>query len=83
MVGGRLDNVSPHHWAEAMAERLEDAVLLTREGVAHTSYRTSGPCIDDAVDAALIDGVLPADGTVCDVPPATTRPRAAQAAAGE
>ncbi|MFR9728083.1 alpha/beta hydrolase [Saccharopolyspora sp. MS10] len=75
VVGGRLDNVSPHHWAEAVAERLEGAVLLTREGVAHTSYRTSGPCVDDAVDAALIDGVLPADGAVCDAePPGTTRP---------
>ncbi|WP_199199453.1 alpha/beta hydrolase [Micromonospora sp. RP3T] len=77
VVGGRLDNVSPYHWAEAMAERLENAVLLTREGVAHTSYRTSGPCIDAAIDAALIDGKLPADGTTCEaVPPATTRPPA-------
>lgn len=75
VIGGRLDNVSPYHWAQATADRLEGAVLLTREGVAHTSYRTSGPCIDDAVDAVLIDGVLPADGTVCDVAPATTRPR--------
>lgn len=83
VVGGRLDNVSPHHWAEAMAERLDGAVLLTREGVAHTSYRTSGPCIDDAVDAALIDGVLPADGTVCDVAPATTRPPSTPAGSGE
>jgi pimeloyl-ACP methyl ester carboxylesterase len=83
VVGGRLDDVSPHHWAEAMTERLEDAVLLTHEGVGHSSYRTRGPCIDDAVDTALIDGVLPADGTVCDVPPATTRPRAAPTAAGE
>ncbi|GAA4693503.1 alpha/beta hydrolase fold [Promicromonospora umidemergens] len=83
VVGGRLDNVSPYHWAQTMTERLEDAVLLTREGVAHTSYRTSGPCIDDAVDAALIDGVLPADGTVCDVAPATTRPPSASAGAGE
>lgn len=83
VVGGRLDNVSPHHWAETMAERLDDAVLLTREGVAHTSYRTSGPCVDDAVDAALIDGVLPADGTVCDVAPATTRPPGPQAGSSE
>ncbi|QLQ39089.2 alpha/beta hydrolase [Micromonospora robiginosa] len=77
VVGGRLDNVSPYHWAEAMAKRLENAVLLTREGVAHTSYRTSGPCVDSAVDAVLIDGKLPADGTTCEaVPPATTRPPA-------
>ncbi|NJQ03661.1 alpha/beta hydrolase [Streptomyces zingiberis] len=75
VVGGRLDNVSPHHWAESMADRLEGAVLLTREGVGHVSYRTSGPCVDKAVDAVLIDGRQPADGTVCDdTPPATTRP---------
>ncbi|MEV0890258.1 alpha/beta hydrolase [Promicromonospora sp. NPDC050262] len=74
VVGGEVDNVSPYHWAQAMTERLEDAVLLTRTGVGHTSYRTSGPCIDDAVDAALIDGVLPAEGTVCEaVPAGTTR----------
>nr|BFF16590.1 hypothetical protein GCM10025730_01110 [Promicromonospora thailandica] len=65
-----------------MAERLDDAVLLTREGVGHTSYGTSGPCVDDAVDAVLIDGILPEDGTVCDVPPATTKPLAAPAGAG-
>ncbi|NJP66924.1 alpha/beta fold hydrolase [Streptomyces sp. ventii] len=78
VVGGRLDNVSPHHWAEAMAQRLEGAVLLTREGVGHTAYGSGGECVDTAVDAALIDGVLPADGTVCEAPPATTRPQAPQ-----
>jgi hypothetical protein len=57
-----------------MVETMENSVLLTREGVGHTSYRRSGPCIDTAVDATLINGVLPADGTVCDVPPGTTKP---------
>ncbi|MER7174466.1 alpha/beta hydrolase, partial [Streptomyces mesophilus] len=84
VVGGRVDNVSPYHWALTMTKRLEDAVLLTREGVGHTSYRTSGRCIDDAVDAALIDGDLPTEGTVCDaVPPGTTRPPAPQAGTAE
>ncbi|OZM70269.1 alpha/beta hydrolase [Amycolatopsis antarctica] len=74
IVGGRVDNVTPYHWAEAMTETMDNSVLLTREGVGHTSYRRSGPCIDDAVDATLINGVLPAGGTVCEVPPGTTRP---------
>ncbi|UJW28873.1 alpha/beta hydrolase [Saccharothrix sp. AJ9571] len=77
VVGGRVDNVSPYHWAEAMVENMENSVLLTREGVGHSSYRRSGPCIDNAVDATLIDGVMPAAGTVCDVPPGTTKPPAA------
>ncbi|WP_307814107.1 alpha/beta hydrolase [Streptomyces sp. N35] len=84
VVGGRVDNVSPYHWAQTMTKRLKDAVLLTREGVGHTSYRTSGRCIDDAVDAALIDRDLPASGTVCGaVPPGTTRPPAPQAGTAE
>lgn len=82
VVAGRLDNVSPHHWAEAMSERLDDAVLLTREGVGHTSYRSSGPCVDEAVDAALIDRELPPDGSVCEAPPATTGASGASGAAG-
>ncbi|WP_307862403.1 alpha/beta hydrolase [Pseudonocardia parietis] len=77
VVGGRLDPVSPHHWAEATANDLESAVLLTREGVGHGSYRTSGACIDTAVDATLIDGDLPADGAVCTPEdPTTTKPAA-------
>ncbi|WP_181779316.1 alpha/beta hydrolase [Pseudonocardia pini] len=75
VVGGRVDSQTPYPWAQAMVDDLESSVLLTREGIGHGSYRTSGPCIDTAVDATLIDGVLPADGTVCaQEPPATTAP---------
>ncbi|WP_075731598.1 alpha/beta hydrolase [Streptomyces acidiscabies] len=74
VVGGRLDPVTPHHWAEKMAQTLHSAVLLTREGVGHGSYGTT-PCVDAAVDAVLVNGTLPADGTVCKTAkPATTRP---------
>jgi pimeloyl-ACP methyl ester carboxylesterase len=76
VVGGRLDPVTPHHWAESMVETLDSAVLLTREGVGHGSYGTV-PCVDAAVDATLMDGVLPADGTVCNPEqPGTTNPAA-------
>ncbi|MHA6619877.1 alpha/beta hydrolase [Pseudonocardia sp. DLS-67] len=76
VVGGRLDPVTPHHWAESMARTLDSAVLLTREGVGHGSYGTV-PCVDAAVDATLVDGVLPAAGTVCTPEqPGTTDPAA-------
>jgi pimeloyl-ACP methyl ester carboxylesterase len=75
MVGGREDSQTPYPWAEAMTAALEPAVLLTREGVGHGSYRTSGPCVDTAVDQYLLDGSLPAPATVCpQEPPATTVP---------
>lgn len=75
VIGGRLDPATPYHWAESTAERLESAVLLTREGVGHVSYRLSGDCIDDAVDAAFLEQVLPEEGKVCTPEqPATTQP---------
>ncbi|WP_256923403.1 alpha/beta hydrolase [Streptomyces sp. 13-12-16] len=74
VVAGRLDPVTPHHWAENMTRTLDSAVLLTREGVGHGSYGTN-TCVNSAVDAALIHGTHPADGTVCATDkPATTRP---------
>ncbi|WP_399921421.1 alpha/beta hydrolase [Streptomyces kanamyceticus] len=74
VVAGRLDPVTPHHWAENMTRTLDSAVLLTREGVGHGSYGINS-CVDSAVDAALIYGTHPADGTVCETDtPATTRP---------
>ncbi|MER6190162.1 alpha/beta hydrolase [Streptomyces cyaneofuscatus] len=74
VVAGRLDPVTPRHWAENMARTLDSAALLTREGVGHGSYGTNS-CVNKAVDAALIRGTHPADGTVCETDkPATTRP---------
>ncbi|MFE8910499.1 alpha/beta hydrolase [Streptomyces globisporus] len=74
VVAGRLDPVTPHHWAENMTRTLDSAVLLTREGVGHGSYGPNA-CVNRAVDAALIHGTHPADGTVCKTDtPATTRP---------
>ncbi|MYW72209.1 alpha/beta hydrolase, partial [Pseudonocardia sp. SID8383] len=75
VVGGRLDPVTPHTWAERTADTLDRAVLLTREGVGHGSYGTD-PCVDAAVEATLLDTTLPAAGTVCTPPRATTRPGA-------
>lgn len=73
VVGGREDSQTPYPWSQTLAAGLEDGYLLTRDGVGHGSYRASGPCIDTAVDAFLLDGELPAEGTVCpQVPPATT-----------
>jgi hypothetical protein len=75
VIGGREDSQTPYPWAEAMARTLQTGVLLTRDGIGHGSYGTSGPCIDEAVDRYLTTGHLPAPGTVCpQEPPPTTAP---------
>lgn len=73
VIGGLEDSQTPYPWAEALTAGLADGHLLTREGVGHGSYRSSGPCVDDAVDAYLVSGALPVAGTRCaQQPPATT-----------
>ncbi len=47
-----------------MTADLDAAVLITREGSGHGSYRLSR-CVEQAVNAYLIDLTLPAKGLVC------------------
>jgi pimeloyl-ACP methyl ester carboxylesterase len=65
VIGTTRDPATPYHEAVAMAEQLESGVLLSRDGDGHTAYNRGNSCIDDAVHAYLIDGTVPADGTMC------------------
>lgn len=65
VVGTTGDPATPYEWAVSLATQLEPAVLLTYEGTPHTAYRKGSGCIDAAVDAYLLDGVVPADGKRC------------------
>jgi pimeloyl-ACP methyl ester carboxylesterase len=65
VIGGTGDNATPYQYAEWMAEALESAVLVTRDGVGHGSYDAGSSCIDKIVRGYLTDGTVPQDGTVC------------------
>ncbi|CCH15667.1 alpha/beta hydrolase [Micromonospora lupini] len=59
------DPASGYNWATNVARQLgRHGVLLTYEGWGHGSYTTS-KCVERAVDAYLIDQVVPARGTRC------------------
>jgi pimeloyl-ACP methyl ester carboxylesterase len=60
------DPATPIAWADVFAQEAGGAVVLVREGDGHTGYREGSQCIDAAVDAFVLTGVLPAAGTVCD-----------------
>ena len=51
--------------AQTLADDLDSGVLLTRDGDGHTAYGQGNACIDAAVDAYFLDGVVPADGAQC------------------
>ena len=65
VVGATGDVATPYAAAVRVADALDDGVLVTRDGVGHTSYGQSG-CIDDAVDRYLVELVVPGPGTRCE-----------------
>jgi pimeloyl-ACP methyl ester carboxylesterase len=65
VIGTTGDPATPYESAEALADQLESAVLLTRKGDGHTAYLSGNACITKAVDRYLVDGTAPEDGTTC------------------
>jgi pimeloyl-ACP methyl ester carboxylesterase len=72
VVGTTRDSATPYAWAEEMAEALESGVLLTWDGDGHTAYGFDA-CVDAEVDAYLVEGDVPEDGTVCALGTQTNR----------
>lgn len=65
VIGTMGDPATPYAWSQALAEQLENGLLLTFEGNGHTAYGRSGGCIEKEVDAYLLEGTVPEDGLVC------------------
>ncbi|MBC7552100.1 MAG: alpha/beta fold hydrolase [Cellulomonas sp.] len=65
VIGTTNDPATPNQWAENLAAELASGVLLTYEGEGHTAYGRSNECILGAVDAYLLEGTVPAEGTRC------------------
>ena len=66
VVGTTNDPATPYAWSEALAEQLEEGVLITRVGEGHTGYNKGNSCVDDAVEAFLLDDTVPEDGLRCE-----------------
>ena len=64
VLGTRGDPVTPLQGAVDMAQDLASGVLLTWDGSGHTAYPKTD-CVTAAVNAYLIDLVVPADGLTC------------------
>ncbi|MBT2420126.1 alpha/beta fold hydrolase [Streptomyces sp. ISL-22] len=65
LVGTRGDPATPYRWTEETARRLgSSAVVLDNKGSGHTGYASS-KCVHRKVDAFLLYGTLPPDGSSC------------------
>ena len=64
VVGTTRDPATPFAGAQDLVTRLTGSRLLTFDSTEHTAY-TKNRCIDRAVDAYLLRGTLPPEGTAC------------------
>lgn len=65
VVGTTRDPATPYAWAQALARQLP-GVLLTHVGDGHTAYGYHrSTCVEDVVDAYLLDLTVPKAGTRC------------------
>jgi len=65
VIGTTGDPATPYEQAIALADTLDNGVLLTYVGEGHVAYMRSNACIMDTVDAFLVSGVVPPDGKEC------------------
>lgn len=65
VVGTTNDPATPYRWARSLEKQLDRSGLLTYDGQGHTAYGRGSACIDAAVDAYLVDGVMPGEGATC------------------
>ncbi|GAA0607151.1 alpha/beta hydrolase [Streptomyces crystallinus] len=67
VVGTTGDPATPYEGAKRMADKLGAGVgvLLTNKGEGHGAYSEGNTCVTRTVDAYLLEGKVPANGTVC------------------
>ncbi len=65
VVGTTHDPATPYAWSESLDDQLENSTLITFDGYGHTAYGRSGGCVEEAVDAYLVDGTAPEEGLTC------------------
>ena len=65
VVATTHDPATPLPWGQELVDELGNATLLVRDGDGHTAYREGSRCIDEAIDAFLLDGTLPENGITC------------------
>ncbi|MGH8962111.1 MAG: alpha/beta hydrolase [Jatrophihabitantaceae bacterium] len=65
VLGNLHDPATPYQGAIDLVRTMGNAELLSWDGEGHTSYLLGSTCIDDYVNAYLIDQKLPPAGTTC------------------
>lgn len=65
VVGTTGDPATPYADAKILAKQLDNGHLVTFHGEGHTAYDRGDGCIDQTIDAYLVDGAVPAQDPQC------------------
>ncbi|MDF2574960.1 MAG: alpha/beta hydrolase, partial [Agromyces sp.] len=65
VIGTTGDPATPYEWAVELADQLESGSLVSYDGEGHTAYNKSNACVDETVEAFLIEGSVPAEDPKC------------------
>ncbi len=65
VISTTRDPATAYEAGVSLAEQLDGGVLLTYDGDGHTIYASGDECVDEIVDAYLIELEVPEDGTSC------------------
>ncbi len=65
LIGNTDDPATPYVWAQSVAKRLPDSMLLTYVHDGHTAYLSGPPCIRNAVNSYLVSLKPVVNGTTC------------------
>jgi pimeloyl-ACP methyl ester carboxylesterase len=65
VIGTTRDPATPLAWAQSLAGELDSGTLITRDGDGHTGFQRGNNCVDDAVEAWLIQGQVPKEDLHC------------------
>ncbi|MEV8632206.1 alpha/beta fold hydrolase [Streptosporangium sp. NPDC051023] len=68
VIGGTGDPATPYEWAPSLTAQLKTGVLVTYKGEGHGAYLSGDSCVKKLTDGYLLDGKVPAHGTVCPSP---------------
>ncbi|MDH6135975.1 pimeloyl-ACP methyl ester carboxylesterase [Kitasatospora sp. MAA4] len=65
VIGTTDDPATPYAAAQNLAKGFANATLLTREGEGHAAFGSGNACVNQALDAYLVNGTMPAPQTSC------------------
>jgi pimeloyl-ACP methyl ester carboxylesterase len=67
VIGTIRDPATPYAWSVSLAKIFTGSRLISLDADGHTGHSRGSACVDDAVDAFLLKGTLPAANLSCDL----------------